>query len=295
MPLAMRVALLGAIASLGACTDVGGPPTATELSRVVTGQALARQSNGQFVLASQKPGELTEPQAQYLAATYAHTAGRWLRAAWESDRGREIDVETLRPCARAFYASSAFLDPPQGVSRGVRRLLGAKWLTSLCDAEGQALVSVAVPADAVELQVVDGSIKKVAGADFTSFGIPTSTRAIPPAPEEAAQTVSLATGRRVSLVPELVLPPPPYVPQLAKWKVTLDGPTTAVDTNGRKRQTTEVYFGFGETWHGTRLLLGQRLGLVSTIQDSERNGAILPLFLIAGLSDHYEPITVEQP
>lgn len=249
--------------------------------------------NGQFVLPGGSSTELNEAQAKQLSVVFAHTFGRWLAVQWSLDHGKDVDVDALVACGRAFYARSAFDEKSFGAtSASVRTLFDAKWLVTLCGAGGQPEVSVAVSADAKSLQIVDGHIRGLESGEFNALGIPPYVREVPPAPEGVAAVVAHATSRHIGAVPELVLPPAPYPPQLAKWRLVVDQPISARAAEAAAAvSTSELYYGFGQTWRTLGLLVGSRRAEAREIKDlvSKDNHRIA---LLPGYADNYKSAEV---
>lgn len=278
------------LVTMVACRTGDTSPTEVDAARVFAGEAaFSRDASGNFLLSGpDDPTEVAEVQARDLALSYARTAGRWLRPSWEAERGAAINVDDLAVCGRAYYARSIFQRLPEGTPEHVRQYLGPRWLVSLCDRTNIPIVSVAVPTTATKITVRDGYARVTNGHGLTSFGIPTSVTAVPVTPEIAAAEVARATGRRVSRVPELVLPPPPYVPQLAKWRIVLEKEApikvTGEDT---VTNTPEVYFGFGHTWFERGLMLGRRSGIAHSFVSPQNTGDKIALSLRPGLVDRF--------
>lgn len=271
-------------------------PDHLRLEQWVTGQAARNIGrDGRFILSSSSPDQLSEAQAVSLAKAYAKIAGRWIGSTWEHDRGATIRFDELEACPRAYFAQDVLEPSPLG-SRSLRELVGPKWLVAMCSPDGKQIVSIAVSALATDLTVAKGHIIGPGGAQFTSAGIPVSLSAAPISPEEAAMMAAEASGARVVTVPELVLPPPPFPPQLAKWRIQLDHPVVAHGlTTGQRQTTSELYVGFGETWKTTGIYLGGVLFAAPQFRDAEAAGIVVPLTVISGYSTQFEPATVERP
>ena len=85
---------------------------------------------------------------------------------------------------------------------------------------------------------------KISGNDLVAIGVPVGHAGeYPMPPEMAVQLAAQRTGKRIASVPELVTPvPSDGPPQLARWHLTFEGPTT-VQTKSGKRATSEVFVG----------------------------------------------------
>ena len=120
---------------------------------------------------------------------------------------------------------------------------------TLCE-NGVPEVSVAVSVHATEVATNGGQIaSQPAPNDFQGAAIPQGGT-VPVTPEEAVQLAVKATGRRVTEVPELILPPVPYSGQLARWRLTFDGPVKFHGVHSGQHQTSQqLLAGFGTTVH----------------------------------------------
>ena len=248
------VGLVSLFLLCAACNDVtratgpgtGGPPV--HLARLLTGAAAAALlPNGAFALPTQFSGGLSAEQAGELAVVYGRTVGHLLAPAWNWERqAGAIHPGTLTRCGRIYLAVNAFVELPASASRALQQRVEPQWLVTLCSPAGEPEVSIGVPVRDTSLHITaDSVITNLGIANFSSTGLPEGRSAPSTSPEEAAREVAIATGRLVAAVPELVLPPPPYLPQLAKWRISLDAPATVV--NGAARSETsasELYVGY---------------------------------------------------
>ena len=282
-------------ALLSSCDKEGAMSPGTVDTYLIGAAARSMDARGRFVLLGSEPGELTQAQAVSLSTAYVRTAARWIGDSWERDRGTPVDFREVTACPRAYYAKST-LDLKGRGSASLRQFMGGKWLVSFCLPSGAPVLSVAVSAEATDLQVIDGHIVGEGGMQFTSAGIPTAVAAAPLPPEDAARLAAERTGRRVIEAPELVLPPSPYPPQLAKWRVKLDGPVAMRGvSSGNPRVTDEVYVGFAETWNSSELQLGSRQESQRTVNDPGAAGAAVIIPVRVGYPTSFERATVEQP
>lgn len=266
----------------------------TDVNAHVVGEAARNlDGHGRFVLPGGEADELTKARAIDLATAYVRVGARWIGDTWERDRGARIDFGKLSACSRVYYAKSA-LDLRGRGSASLRQFAGSKWLVSFCSPNGTEVLSIAVSAESTDLQVVDGHIVGVGGMQFTSAGLPTTLAAVPLGPEDAVRIVAAATGQRVTDVPELVLPPSPYPPQLAKWRVRLEAPVQMRGArSGVRRATREVYIGFGETWKSSEFQLGNRDAASRELSDAAA-GARVTIPVLPGYPTSFERATVEQ-
>jgi hypothetical protein len=169
----------------------------------------------------------------------------------QSDRGSPIDYEHLHVCERPIYVRSALETFPMGAPGYIRRAWGPKWAVTLCGPDGFAQLSVGVPDNPSDLQVVDGVLVRSrtagGGSDFNVAGIPLKYPfGLPLSPEDAVRALYLATGRRINSVPE------PFdqldehgfgqLPLCASWRLNLESPITARATEEGDVFVTSVVF-----------------------------------------------------
>lgn len=286
------------VAALGACTDERSvaPGSAPGAIPWVTSDVAQRlDPHGQFVLAGAGSTELTEQQAAVFARDYVRMGARWIPKVWEGERGASIDFNDLRLCPRAYYVNAA-VKPDENSSQAVRELLGPRWLLSMCSGAGIPIISVSVSALATEIHDEQGHIVGPGGNQIRAAGIPTPLTSVPVTPEDAARIAYESTGRRVAAVPELVLPPPRFPAQLAKWRIQLEGPVTVRGSiSGAATTTTELYLGFGGTWQSTGLQLGSADPGATSFHDAGAHGALVGLATLSGRATRFEPVTVERP
>jgi hypothetical protein len=288
-------AVLVAVACDNQVQSTGPRLTGPDLA-MLTGEA-ARQIEeyGQFHLAGPGTGELSEGQAVVLARAYVRSAGPWIGHTWEEDRGAPIDLDKLTACPRPYYTASPF-EVASGAHASLRQAVGPYWLVSMCEPGGPPALSIAVSALATELSVSDGHVIGPGGGQFTSAGIPARLSGVPIAPEEAVRIAAEGTGRRVAHIPELVLAPSPYPPQLAKWRIHLEGPVKVRGAQtGATQNTSELYVGFAETWNWTGLQAGRHESTPRQVMNPGRDGATVLLVPRPGYPTTYERATVERP
>lgn len=237
--------------SVLACSDdspTRALPTPTALRAAVSGSAAAAIGpDGRIQLAAPAGGaerELTPVQAVAFASAWTRDYAPMTRSWLERTHGAAIDFKALTSCGRALYARSALNAPPQNIPDPYRRIHGPWWLVTFCDAAGAPSVSVAVSAWANELTIQNGTLRfpKLAGTEFVAVGVPDGhVGEYPSAPEVAIELAARQTGKRISKVPELVTPlQTDGPPQLARWRLTLEGPST-VRTGSGERAINEVF------------------------------------------------------
>jgi hypothetical protein len=224
-------------------------PTMSALRAAVTGPAAdAIGPNGQIQLAAPPVGgehELTASEAVNLATAWTRERGPMTRGWLEQTHGAALAFNTLETCGRPLYARSAFNAPPANIPSPYRRAVGPWWLVTFCDDGGPSL-SVAVSAWATELTVESGKLRfpRMSGTEIFAVGVPVGhVGEYPMSPEMAVEMVAQQAGKRVTNVPELVIPlAADGPPQLARWRLALEGPTT-VRTKSGTRATNEVFTG----------------------------------------------------
>jgi hypothetical protein len=262
-----HVAVAG-LALLGASTSCGEPSAsagfdARDRARAallahVTGAAAAQVGpDGLFQLTaptsrSGQP-EITEARARELARAFIRTFAEQLSPTMQSDHGGPIDMASLVPCGRVYYAESAFEPLPLEVPRMYHRVYGSWWLVTFCGPGNVRQVSLAVSALATDLGIrADGLLAyppESGGAFVHPLGIPRREfhRALPVEPERAVELVARLTGRRVAEPPRLITPGPHYYPQTARWRLALDARArvpVATGAGGQAiREVAEAYNG----------------------------------------------------
>jgi hypothetical protein len=230
---------------------VMAPPSSHETAMSVTGTAAsALGADGKFHLVSLptfSSTEISDARARELAEVWAHEFGPHLKSYLETQHGAAIRYDALASCGRTLYARSAFLPVSDKVPAPYARPYGSWWLVTLCEAGGLPAVSVAVSALATELSVVNGNLRfpMMAGNEFFPIGIPAgSVGEFPVSPETATALAAQQTGRRTTLVPELVMPVnTDGPPQAARWRLTLESPANVRTAALGALSTRELFVG----------------------------------------------------
>lgn len=249
----LTAATLGLLTLLVACSNDSPTRallTPSRLRAAVSGSAAAAiGADGRIQLAAPTGGaerELTAVEAVAYASAWTRDYAPMTRSWLESTHGAAIDFKTLRTCERPLYARSALNAPPHSIPSPYRRIHGPWWLVTFCDAAGAPSVSIAISAWATELTLENGKLRfpRISGTELVAVGVPLGhVGEYPSAPEVAIEFAARQTGQRVSEVPELVTPlPTDGPPQLARWRVTLDGLAT-VRTRSGARAIKEVFVG----------------------------------------------------
>jgi hypothetical protein len=220
-------------------------------SEWVAGRAAAAlDDRGHFRFPSDAPevGQVDASRADALGDAFEQTFGSFLVGTYDQDRGGSpIDIDGLTGCGRTYLAISPYADLPAGSPANVTRFVGTQWMVSLCNGP-LPVISVAVSVYASDVQLQQRIIaSQPAPNDFSDAAIPVGG-SIPISPERAVQIAALATGRRITEVPELVLPSTPHAPQLARWRLILDRPVMVRGLqSGKLRASSELLVGFGST------------------------------------------------
>lgn len=253
-------------------------PNARHRAEYLTGAAAAALGgSNQFALRTSGAGELTEADAKRAAAAYLRDFGAFHETRYEREHNAPIMLNELRPCSRAFYGVSPYTPPPGSASEIVKRAVGPFWLVPLCTGGSVPEVLVALSARATDMEVdagTNGHIGRPMLGLIRSVGIPVGTSATALEPEAAATALSALTGKRVSEVPVLELPPLPYSPLLARWRITLEGPARVEGLRSRRvRDSKELYVGFGTSVRTTG------------VQDADVGAPIDPALVVNELED----------
>lgn len=263
--------------------------------------ALSLDQAGRLLLANQAPGEIGEAQAKQLAMAWWHDARPFVIQQLEADRGGSI-AETLQPCARAYYAHTAYATLPPAVPLVLRKVVGSQWLVGLCSGETEQVV-IAVSAQATDTKPGNGRRKlDDAGAgNFVPMGVPVGVE-IPVSPERVADAVYQQTGRRVAAVPQLVQQPFPQGPLVALWEVSLEAPVTLKGkSSGEVTLHKSLLAGAGNGWQTPALIIGRDDASSASAPSSNAGAqgsqvdwpAALGAGLRTGLSRSLELATVE--
>lgn len=234
-----------------ACGDRNGatPTSPTTVAGFVTGEATNHiGADGRFVFSaptSASQPEISEPQAEAIAALWPKQFGSLVRGSIERDRGGPVHLNALQPCSRTLYASTSFEPLGADVPIGQRRAFGAWWLVPLC-AGGQVEVTLAVSAYDTDLEIRNDTISTRTGGGmwFWWKGRPAGwTDAVRVSPEAAAAAVARLTGRQITEVPELITPIwRDGAPTESRWRAVTDAPAHVRGiSDGRASAETELF------------------------------------------------------
>jgi hypothetical protein len=124
-----------------------------------------------------------------------------------------------------------------------RKAYGSWYLVTLCGAGGVAQVSLAVSALNTDIGIENGRIvfPRIHGNEFHWAPIAPDVGAAPLSPESAARAAFELSGRPVTAVPTLTVPPRPFAPQLAMWRIELDAPVDLTVAEGQHVATQILY------------------------------------------------------
>ncbi|CAA9319781.1 MAG: hypothetical protein AVDCRST_MAG68-1887 [uncultured Gemmatimonadetes bacterium] len=236
-------------------TDVVGAGDRHDVRLYVTGAAAAALDlDGRFTLAAPiaptERGIIPPERALALASSYVLSFGPVFRPSWEKERGRSIDLSSLKPDGRAFYASTPYGAFPDGFHPGFSTAFGPYYIVRMMSA-GRPAVLVAVAAYATAVRIdAEGKIDRPvqSGSEFVSQGVPLDSMRPSlssfASPEEAVVRAGRLTGARISTVPELVRVGFPLGPFSSLWRVTLDRPVTVTAAqSGRTMEVQELFLG----------------------------------------------------
>jgi hypothetical protein len=266
------VVLLTPVVLTLACAD-GRPfapaPPGLSTSDVVGEAAAALDASGHFVLPPPHTTSFAEIDARMatkLAVAYIADYGEFLLGRFEHQHGGPIDLATVSPCGTPLYASTPYETGLSEVSRATQRAIGPHWLVTLCSRDATPTLSVAVSALAKDLVVAPQAPRLArTGSAFFPAGIPLKTGFLTLTPERAAALAARASGRRVSAVPELIMRRPPFAPQLARWKVTLEAPVKLKGAeSGNVAPTSTVFVGFARSTQSQLGMFSARAGSPTT-------------------------------
>jgi len=214
--------LIGAVFASGiastACSDMEGPtPPRALRTRVqpewVTASAAAAldSASGLFRLTYPSPQWISQIDADSLAAAVARVIGspdplNIGRQAAEADRGGAIDFGSLKVCERDLYVLSPFGTFPPQLPGYARRAWGPHWSVSFCGRDGTVQLSLGIPDNPTDLQIVNGVLVRArtegGGDDSNGAGVPMRFLfGLPVAPEDAVKVIYERAARRVATPP----------------------------------------------------------------------------------------------
>jgi hypothetical protein len=220
-----------------ACDGHQVPPPAPlrptpDVHQYVTGEAAsALNAKGEFILAAAESPDgapmISGELAAKMAMAFVRTLGPSFQARWEKERGSPINLATLRPEPRVFFAHTPYeAFRQEGFHPAERRLYGPWYLVTL-SSDGVPALAVAVSAFNTDYGVDRYGRLQVPlfyGTDFFHAGIRRDGARRVLTPEEAVERVGREVRARVERTPLLVLRGARFNPLDAGWKLELDRP-----------------------------------------------------------------------
>jgi hypothetical protein len=224
----------------------------------VVGDAAANlDGTGHFVISPDASATI-EPvpvisasRARDFAAAYVKTFGVFLNPTWDGDRGAHINIGALAVASRVFPAETAYGPLPDvGCHPAYRHLFGSFYMMTLGIGGTQELRM------AVSVQITDYGIDSsgalidppLSGQEFLADGIPVdNSNAVLLSPEQAVAIAARRTGAKVRDVPRMTLQGSDHSPNVALWRIALDGPVSLQRTDGSSVSTSTVYVGASVT------------------------------------------------
>ena len=242
---------------LGASEDANPPElTPSLMASLVTDAAAANlDASGHFRLQASSrggPRQLSQQEAEALAAIWPAQFGPWIQPALEKEHGGPIALSGLRVCGRTLYAASPFqpidLTLAEPTAAPAQRVFGPWWLVALCNASGIPELSLGVSAYATDLTIKDGHIvlPVIGGEWFSPEGVPIGAdNDFILSPERAVERMATKTNRKIREVPQLVVPLRPQgFPNHPRWKLLLDSKATVqTKPNNQVREEDQLYIG----------------------------------------------------
>jgi hypothetical protein len=246
-------------AAATACSDDSAslaPGSGAGVQQFVTGPAAAAlDASGHFALPAPPADDLptiSQTEAENLALGLVHGAASvGGLAGAEAERGTPISWTELSVCRRTLYALSSWLPldasivaSPYGAA--TQRGFGPHYLVSLCEHGAVPALTIAVSAYSTDLSVENGDLiyPPVGGSWFQWRGVPPLQEAeLGVGPERAVRAAARLTGRKVTAVPDLVIPDRKDGGVIdARWRLSLDGLVTLRPKDSREsRSVGKVY------------------------------------------------------
>lgn len=233
-----------ALATLS-CSEAPVRPTSTPEVKLDSGVVIptilrSLDENGQFPTAEAIDGEIDARTANELARIWIRDYAKFTLTSFAIERGQSISLAGLGICGRAYHAKSPYA-PQQDVA--VRKYFGSYWLVQICSAD-VPVISLAVSALNTDLEIREDTIRwpSVHGSDWYPVALPLGTKEFPLSPEAAVGIVADSSGRRADQIPELVLAGPPYMPQVARWRIHVEGNADIEElASGSRRSVPEIF------------------------------------------------------
>jgi hypothetical protein len=238
-----------AILGVACLSEPGDVPDRAQVAWLSGEAAAALRADGTF--------DVTQPELSGDIAEIDYELARRQTEAWRltfgpaamtflaDERGEEFDIGKLRLCSRAYYAARAYKSGTVAAPQFERKAFGPYWLVELCTRSGVHVVSVAASAYNTDLAIVDGRLKlpPLSGSQFQPWGIPVSVSQLPVSAERAVCVAYAFSGRRITKVPRLFMPPRPLPAYEARWRVVLDGAVEVKLEDGESASASVLWIG----------------------------------------------------
>lgn len=257
-----------ALVLLSACSEEHAslsPGGGAGVDQFVTGAAAeALDASGHFRMSAPPAADLpsiSQTQAEELALALVHGAAPvGGLAGAEAERGTPISWTELSVCRRTLYALSSWLPldasivaSPYGAA--TQRGFGPHYLVSLCEHGAVPALTIAVSAYSTDLSVENGDLvyPRVGGSWFQWRGVPRSQEAeLGVGPERAVRAAAQLTGRKVTAVPDLIIPDRRDGGVIdARWRISLDSLVTLRTKDSRESLTVgKVYVRWSRRFNG---------------------------------------------
>jgi hypothetical protein len=246
----MRCGVILSLAVVGACdrsaTDINQPP---DIRQFVVGEAELAVGEGGFRPGTfaAPDGMLSEDRAIALAVAYVRVVGNQLSSYIKKVRGAGLDMTTLVPGSRAFYAETPYDLTSHQLSPGAKKFYGP-WYYVPFYQNGVQVVALAVSAFNENVEITPNGLlapRTLSGSDFFTLPIHKDARPeLPILPETAVGLIANAARVRVAGVPRLYRPLANQGLKNPFWSIDIDR-STPVRTPVNSISTTEMLVGQG--------------------------------------------------
>ena len=210
------IALAAALSGIACGSDLTGPrsraPSVVVRAEWVTGMAAAAlDSSGSFVyppapfayISPSRADSVARAVVSFLIEIFGPVDAGGIYA---SDRGGPVHFSSLRTCERQVYVHNATGPLPAEVDSGIRRFVGSQYVRAMCNAAGEAELSIEVGDGPSSLTILANEFMGPVsgGGEWHDFALrPTPLdRGLPVSAELAVAVVAQATGVRITMPPE---------------------------------------------------------------------------------------------
>jgi hypothetical protein len=250
--------------AVASCSDQSGslaPGGGSRLQQFLIGPAAkSLDASGHFTFSPPAAGDrdiISQDQAENFAqALIRSTLSIGGLAGAEDERGTPIQWAELRVCPRTLYALSSWLPLEPSVlaspyGPAIQRGYGPYYLVSFCEGGAKPVLLIAVSAYSTDLSIENGMIvyPRVGGEWFHWRGIPpTQETELAVGPEQAVRYAAQLTGRKIAIVPDLIIPDRKDGGVIdARWRLQLDSTVTLKAQSSRQPRTVRtVYVGWSK-------------------------------------------------